>query len=131
MKTVTMTGIQFGELLEAGNGKEALAVLEDHWVDVVLSDINMPEMNGIEFLKHAKQNAVFKNIPFIFVSTESSEARIKEAEGLGVAAYVKKPFQSALIKDILLDVLNKAYAQRMTDEGVTGDTSDDEGDCEF
>lgn len=127
-KTVNMTGIQIGELLEAGNGREALGVLENQWVDVVLSDINMPEMSGVEFLAEAKKDDVFKNIPVIFISTESSDTRIQEAKDLGVAAYVKKPFQPALIKDILLDVLNKAYATRMEVEGVSDSLGDDDDD---
>nr|MBF0222152.1 response regulator [Desulfobulbaceae bacterium] len=118
-KTVGMTGIQVGELFEAGNGKEALTILANEWVDVVLSDINMPEMGGVEFFKEAKKDDVLRDIPVIFISTESSAARIKEAEAMGVAGYVKKPFQPALIKNMLLDVLNKAYATRMVEEGTT------------
>lgn len=127
-KTVKMSGVQIGELCEAGNGIEALAVLEEEWIDVVLTDINMPEMGGVEFLKKVKQNDVFKNIPVIFISTESSQTRMDEAEALGVAAYVKKPFMPEVIKDILLDVLNKAYATRMADEMADDIASDDDDD---
>ncbi len=127
-KTVGMAGIQVGELFEAGNGIEALAILGSEWVDVVLSDINMPEMNGVEFLKEAKKDAVFCDIPVIFISTESSDARKKEAEALGAAGYVKKPFPPALIKDVLLDVLSKAYASRMKEEGVVDVAFDEEDD---
>lgn len=130
-KTVGMTGIQVGELFEAGNGREALEILANEWVDVVVSDINMPEMSGIEFVEEVKKDEVFRDIPIIFVSTESSDARVKEAEALGVAGYVKKPFQPALIKELLLDVLNKAYATRMEDEGVADFASEDEGDFDF
>jgi two-component system chemotaxis response regulator CheY len=117
-KTVSMSGIQIGEFREAGNGKEALAVLEDSWMDVVLSDINMPEMGGVEFLREVKKNEVLRNIPVIFVSTESSQTRMDEVTALGAAAYVKKPFMPEKIKEILLDVLTKAYASRMADEGA-------------
>lgn len=116
-KTVAMSGIQIGEIREAGNGKEALMVLEGAWMDVVLSDINMPEMGGVEFLREVKQDAVLRNIPIIFVSTEASQARIDEVTSLGAAGYVKKPFKPERIRDILLDVLNKAYASRMEEEG--------------
>lgn len=131
-KTVGMTGIHVGELFEAGNGKEALTILADEWVDVVLSDINMPEMSGVEFFKEAKKDDVLRDIPVIFISTESSEARIEEAKALGVAGYVKKPFQPAVIKDMLLDVLNKAYATRMTEEGCAPSVPEgDDDDLDF
>ena len=127
-KTVGMAGIQVGEIFEAGNGIEALDVLAREWIDVVVSDINMPEMSGIEFLKEAKKDEVFRDVPVIFISTESSDARRKEAEMLGAAGDVKKPFPPALIKDVLLDVLSKAYATRMEEEGVVDVVSDEEED---
>jgi len=131
-KTVGMAGVQIGELFEAGNGHEALKVLEEEWVDVVLSDINMPEMNGIEFLREAQKDSVFCDIPVIFLTTESSQGRMDEASALGAAGYVKKPFQPAQIKQILLDILNKAYATRMKDEGVVDPTSvEDDDDLDF
>jgi len=112
-KVVGMSGVPVGEFLEAGNGKEALAVLEDSWVDVILSDINMPEMNGIEFLQRVKSEEVYRNIPVIIITTEASQARMDEAESLGASGYVKKPFLPETIKMILTDVLESAYAQRM------------------
>jgi len=126
-KTVLMSGVPIGEFCEAGNGKEALQILEETWVDVVLSDINMPEMGGIEFLQEVKKNEVLKNIPVIFISTESSQARMNEVADLGAAAYVKKPFMPGQIREVLLEVLNKAYATRMAEEGTaTVPTADDE-----
>jgi len=127
-KAVTMSGVEIGELHEAGTGKEALKVLHDAWVDVVLSDINMPEMSGIEFLQEVKKDGGLKDTPVIFVSTESSQTRQEEAMRLGAAAYVKKPFSPEVIKDILLDVLHKDYAQRMTEEGVAEPDDDEEMD---
>ena len=131
-KTVGMAGVQIGELFEAGNGREALKVLEEEWVDVVLSDINMPEMNGIEFLQEAQKDSVLRDIPVIFLTTESSQGRMDEAKELGSAGYIKKPFQPAQIKEMLLDVLNKAYASRMEDEGfVDPATVEQDEDLDF
>lgn len=129
-KTVLMSGVQIGEFCEAANGKEALQILEDTWVDVVLSDINMPEMGGVEFLREVKKNEVWQHIPVIFISTESSQARMDEVKGLGAASYVKKPFMPEKIREVLLDVLNKAYATRMVTEG-TGATPEVEGEAAF
>lgn len=125
-KTVNMSGVEVGELLEAANGLEALAILESRWVDVVLSDINMPEMGGVELLKLVKADEVMRNIPVIFISTESSQTRVDEAASLGVAAYIKKPFMPEAIREILLDVLGKAYASRMEAETVAEPVFQDE-----
>jgi len=130
-KTVTMSGVQIGEFREAGNGKEALQVLEDAWMDVVLTDINMPEMGGVEFLREVKRNEVLRNIPVIFISTESSQTRMDEVTALGAAAYVKKPFMPEMIKEILLDVLNKAYASRMAEDGGQAHPAETEGEADF
>jgi two-component system chemotaxis response regulator CheY len=116
-KTVLMSGVQIGEFCEASNGKLALQVLEDTWIDVVLSDINMPIMGGVDFLREVKKDDVLKNIPVIFISTESSQARMDEVVSLGAAGYVKKPFLPEKIREVLIDVLNKAYATRMAEEG--------------
>jgi two-component system chemotaxis response regulator CheY len=124
-KIVGMSGIPVGEYFEAANGKEALTVLEDAWVDVILSDINMPEMDGIQFLKEVKAHEVYKTIPVIFITTEASEARMAEARKLGVAGYVKKPFQPETIKEILVEVLEKAYAHRVSE---LSEKSQDEGE---
>lgn len=130
-RTIGMTGIETGEMLEAGNGKEALALLADAWVDVVISDINMPEMGGIELLKAMKEDDVLQNIPVIFISTEASSARMEEAKRLGVAAYVKKPFMPETIRAIMLDVLGKAYASRMDEINVAGTSDDVDDDMDF
>ncbi|MGV1099896.1 response regulator [Thiovibrio sp. JS02] len=119
-KTVGMSGVPVGEFHEAANGKEALAILEKNWIDVILSDINMPEMGGMELLKVVSADEDLKKIPLIFITTEGSDARKEEAKKLGVAGYVKKPFQPEAIKAILYEVLEKAYEHRMTelsDEG--------------
>ena len=114
-KIVGMSGVPVGEFLEAENGKEALTVLDEAWVDVILSDINMPEMDGMQFLKEVKSHEVYKTIPVIFITTEASEARMEEARKLGVSGYVKKPFQPETIKSILVEVLEKAYEHRVSE----------------
>ena len=114
-KIVGMSGVPVGEFLEAENGKEALTVLDEAWVDVILSDINMPEMDGMQFLQEVKSHEVYKTIPVIFITTEASEARMEEARKLGVSGYVKKPFQPETIKSILVEVLEKAYEHRVSE----------------
>lgn len=108
-KTVIMSGVPVGEFHEAENGKAALKVLAESWIDVILSDINMPEMGGMELLQEVKKHEDYKRIPLIFITTESSESRIEEAKRLGVSGYIKKPFVPEAIKKILFEVLEKAY----------------------
>ncbi len=125
-KTVEMSGVPVGEFHEAGNGIEALEVLESTWIDVILSDINMPEMGGMELLKAVSADEDLKRIPLIFITTESSEARMDEAKKLGVAGYVKKPFQPETIRTMLYEVLEKAYEHKMSD--MPEDDDDDDMD---
>jgi two-component system chemotaxis response regulator CheY len=125
-RTVNMSGVPVGEFHEAANGKEALAVLEQNWIDVILSDINMPEMGGMELLQKVSEDEDLRKIPLIFITTEASDARQEEARKFGVAGYVRKPFQPATIKTILYEVLEKAYAHRL--EEKPGEVVDDEGD---
>ncbi len=117
-KTVLMSGVQIGEFCEAGNGRVALQILEDRWIDVVLTDINMPVMGGVDFLREVKKIEVLRDVPVIFISTESSQARQDEVLSLGAAAYIKKPFMPEKIREVLLKVLTEAYATRMVEEGV-------------
>lgn len=124
-KAVSMAGVPVGEFHEAANGKEALAVLAKQWIDVILSDINMPEMGGMELLKEINASEDYRRIPLIFVTTESSDARMDEAKKLGVAGYIKKPFVPETIKKILYEVLEKAYEHKMEDMPA-GESADDE-----
>ena len=91
-KTISMSGFKMDQCLEAGNGREALDVLAKDWVDVIVSDINMPEMNGLEFLGELKKDDLLKAIPAIVISTEGSKKRIQDAFDLGARGFIKKPF---------------------------------------
>ena len=108
-KVIQISGFDVGELLEAGNGKEALKVLSSNWVDVILSDLYMPEMDGIEMLRRLSEEDLWKRIPVIVVTTEGREQVIEEAKRLGAKGYVKKPFNPEQIKEILMSVMGKEY----------------------
>jgi len=104
-KIIAMSGFRMDGCFEAGNGREGLDVLEREWVDVIISDINMPEMGGLEMLRKLKEHRVFQNIPVIVVSTEGSEDRINEAVSCGAKGFIKKPFLPEDLKKIMHDVL--------------------------
>lgn len=93
--------IPLGEVFEAGDGREALTALEGNNVGLVLSDINMPNMDGLEFLRQMKANAIYQEVPVVMVTTEGSKAKVMEAVELGAVGYVRKPFTAEQIKDKL------------------------------
>lgn len=105
MKTFGMTGIPVGQFLEAENGKVALELLKQNWVDVVFLDINMPVMNGIDFMRAFMQEPEFKEIPVIVVSTEGSKERREELDQAGVKAYLRKPVPPEVLVETISTVL--------------------------
>ena len=124
-KTISMSGFKMDQCLEAGNGREALDVLAKVWVDVIISDINMPEMNGLEFLEELKKDSLLKAIPVIVISTEGSEKRIQNAFDLGAKGFIKKPFLPEEIKKVLYEVIG------VSDEGEYGEDKGDDDAFDF
>lgn len=104
-KTLQLANLPIGQVFMAGNGKEALDVLADNWVDLVFSDINMPVMGGIELIERMRSDELLKTIPVIVVSTEGSATRIEELRAKGVSAYVRKPFTPETLRKVVEDVL--------------------------
>ena len=94
-------GLSLGKILEAGDGLEALEKLKSQPVNLILSDINMPNMDGIQFLGAVKSNPNFKHVPVIMITTEGGEAKVMEAVQLGASGYVRKPFTADQIKEKL------------------------------
>ncbi len=107
MKSVMISGFVVGEFLEAGNGLEALEILKHHWVDLILADINMPLMNGLEMIRVLKKEDMFQNIPVVLITTEGSEKRLEEAYALGIKGYIQKPFHPEAIRDILNRIMEE------------------------
>ncbi len=100
-RSLRQAGIDFDQILEAGDGQEALDVLGANKVDVVLSDINMPNMTGLEFLKAKAEDDAIKDIPVIMISTETGADIIDEAKSYGAKGAIKKPFTPDLINETL------------------------------
>ena len=104
-KVITISGFQMDHCLEAENGKQALELLVNSWVDVIVSDINMPEMNGLELLDQLRRNDTLREIPVIMITTEGSDERMKEAFARGAKGFIKKPFLPEEIKKVLYEVI--------------------------
>ncbi len=100
-RSLRQAGLDFDTILEAGDGQEALDVLGGNKVDIILSDINMPNMNGLEFLKAKSENAAIKDIPVIMISTETGADIIDEAKSYGAKGAIKKPFTPEMINETL------------------------------
>ncbi|MCX7635321.1 MAG: response regulator [Syntrophales bacterium] len=122
-KVLKMSGFAVDECHEADNGREALAVLSRSWIDVIITDLNMPEMDGVALIKSLKEDPLYREIPVVVVSTEASRERMAEVEALGVKGFLKKPFLPEELRKTIQDSLGIV-------DGVYGGATDDE-DAEF
>jgi two-component system chemotaxis response regulator CheY len=104
-RVLRQTDIPIGEVFEAGDGVEALKTLNDRHVNLILSDINMPNMDGLQLLAQLKQNDKWKSVPIVMVTTEGGQGKVIEAVQLGAAGYVRKPFTAEQIKEKLTGLI--------------------------
>lgn len=104
-RVLAQADLQLGTVAEAGDGAEALRLMEGSGFGLVLSDINMPNMDGIEFLSKVKSDDRFKTVPVLMITTEGSQNKVMEAVQLGAAGYVRKPFTPEQIKEKLATIL--------------------------
>lgn len=109
-KVVQLTGLPVGEYCEAGDGEAALQALRERWMDLVLTDINMPRMNGEEFVRQLESDELLRDIPVIVVSTDSSHGRIEHMLALGARGYISKPFLPETLRDEVEKVLGEPHA---------------------
>lgn len=100
-RTIDMVGIETASISEAGNGIEALEVLNSKPIDLILTDLNMPEMNGVELVHCLKEKSEFANIPVIVITTESNAIRIEDLQAEGIQDYLHKPFTPEEFREII------------------------------
>ena len=105
MKAMRMTDIPVNQVLEAADGIQALESLRSNWVDLVFLDINMPNMNGIEFMEHLRSDEALKDTPVIVISTEGSQERIDKLNSMAVKAYLRKPVTPEQLTDTVTKYL--------------------------
>ncbi len=100
-RVLRQTDLNLGEIREAGDGLEAVEILKDRAFGLILSDINMPRMDGLQLLARIKEMDHLKNVPVIMISTEGGQGKVMEAVQLGATGYVRKPFTAEQIKEKL------------------------------
>ena len=107
-RVLELSGLDVEQYLEAGNGLDAIKVLENGTVDLVLTDINMPEMNGEDFIGWLNSHGRLRTLPVIVVSTDSSHLRIQRLTEIGVRGHVSKPFTPEILRGEIDRVMGSA-----------------------
>jgi two-component system, chemotaxis family, chemotaxis protein CheY len=104
-RVLDVSGLEVGAVFEAGDGLEALDLMSREWVDVILTDINMPHMDGEAFVAKLSQSGACASVPVIVISTDSTTARIDHLHALGVRGYLAKPFLPEALREEIERVL--------------------------
>ena len=107
VRVLSQAELPINQIHEANDGVEALNVLGTQDVNLVLSDVNMPNMDGLELLTKVRANASWAKMPVIMITTEGSQAKVLDAVRLGANGYVRKPFTSEQIKEKVLTCLKE------------------------
>jgi two-component system chemotaxis response regulator CheY len=113
-RTVLIGGLEVGRFLEAGNGAEALAQLQNDTVDVILTDFNMPVLDGEQFVRKLHESESLRRVPVIVVSTDSTRKRVASLQSMGVQGYLCKPFTPEELAQMLRHAV-PGWAARQAD----------------
>jgi two-component system chemotaxis response regulator CheY len=106
-RSLRQAGVELEQVVEAGNGAEALAALRNQQVDLILCDINMPVMDGLEFVRTLATVENAKGTPVVMITTEGSESHVVQALSAGARGYIRKPFTPEQVREHVLPVLGK------------------------
>ena len=104
-RSVRQAGIDLTSVFQAGNGVEALAVLAENRVDLIFCDINMPVMDGLEFVKQLSGVEIARGVPVIMITTEGNESHVVQALSAGARGYIRKPFTPEHVRDSVIPLL--------------------------
>ena len=107
-RSLRQAGLDLVTVHEAGSGTEGLDLLKSTQVDLILSDINMPSMDGLEFLRQLRAQNLAPGVPVVMITTESSEEHVRQAILSGAQGYIRKPFTAEQVKERVLPLLNAA-----------------------
>jgi two-component system chemotaxis response regulator CheY len=126
-KTIKASGFGAADFLEASDGQEALKVLGHEWLDLVITDYNMPNMNGMELIQEMKKDEILGSIPVLVVTTEGSRKKVQEFLDMGASGYTKKPFTPESIRQKLTQILGESE----DDDTVEDSFEDSDDDLDF
>ena len=105
-RSLRQAGLDPLVVLEAGSGSEALDLLKAQKVDLILTDINMPSMDGLEFLRQLRAQNLAPGVPVVMITTESSMKFVQQAIQAGAQGYIRNPFTAEQVKERVLPLLN-------------------------
>lgn len=106
-RAVALSGLSLGDIHEAQDGVEALEVLNKAWIDIVLTDLNMPRMGGVELIKRMAQIDQLEATPVIVITSDRNEQRLAELRQHGVRTHINKPFRPETLREVLVGVLEE------------------------
>ena len=106
--TNTLKTIGYSDVVEAVNGKDALEKLSAGGIEFIITDWNMPEMNGLDFTKEVRNNAATGDLPILMITTRGTESDVIEALQAKVNSYIVKPFTPQELKDKIDDIVKVA-----------------------
>ena len=104
-RSLRQAGLAVAEVFEASNGVEALARLQETRVDLILSDINMPTMDGLELVRQLQSLENAKGVPIVMITTEAGESHVVQALSSGARGYIRKPFTPDQIRERIIPLL--------------------------
>ena len=110
-RVIKLADVAVEDILEATNGAEALELLKQHDIQLLLTDINMPVMNGADMLREISLNDRWRNLNRVIISTDGSTVRREEAEELDVRCYLEKPFSPEVLRDVLNELADNEVAE--------------------
>lgn len=105
-RALRQAGLEALVVFEAGSGTEGLDLLRRQRVDLILSDINMPSMDGLEFLRQIRLQDLAQGTPVVMITTESSEEHVRQAIQAGARGYIRKPFTAEQVKERVLPLVS-------------------------
>lgn len=104
-RALRQAGLNLTKVVEAGSGREGLEVLCQERVDLIVSDINMPNMDGLEFLRQIQSKSLAEGVPVVMITTESGEDHVRDALAAGAQGYIRKPFTADQVRERVLPLL--------------------------
>ncbi len=112
LKTLAMTELPISQIFEAGSGREGLEAMRKSWIDLVLADLNMPDMSGAEMIGAMAADPLLSKLPVVVVSSEGNQTVLDSLAASGVREIVRKPFNPGLLRDVMTRVLGASGTGR-------------------